>query len=256
MCKNIFLFVTAFMALFNVNASDSTKVNLLLKISSNAIISKPNVFNTTGGQYYTGKNELGFGYSFDFSTFFNKHIGIEAGFTTQRIPTTLEVNIPLIYEYGIPPTHTEFSSVEKDSYISVGPEFKLNILKKVSFNFVPCVLFTFNKKAPVGIAYINKTDDSYLLYHEINDVNSPKIEYLLKPSIAFSLNKFMSLKINYIIRFSKNNIINGYYNILPEYPDLNSTGNFGQKANYQGLSLSLELQISEIKNSIINKLKK
>lgn len=82
-----------------------------------------------------------------------------------------------------------------------------------------------------------------------------RVDFLLKPSLIYHFNKYLSLNFDYIIRLSKNNISEGKLDVLPDYPTLHSTADYVQKTSYRGFSLGLELNISSIAKSISNKFK-
>ncbi len=147
--------------------------------------------------------------------------------------------------------------INSDLYISFGPSFKLNLLKKLSLSFSPNVIFSNNYiDQHVMKGYRGLSDTSYNVFNQLTTLNKTRIDFLLKPSLIYHFNKFLSLKLNYIIRLSKNNISEGKLDVLPDYPTLHSTADYVQKTSYQGFSVGLEMNISSITKSITNKFKK
>ncbi|MBN2663526.1 MAG: hypothetical protein JXR68_07730 [Bacteroidales bacterium] len=255
MKKVYFLLLAIIVIGQNVLSADSTKVQILLNISANTIITKPDFYNITGNNYYTAEKSLGIGYSGDISFFFTKNIGIEAGFTSQNIPTKVRIDFPINYTYNILPFNTENKNISKNIFISIGPSFKIKVLKKILLGFNSSILFSKNIQQPKGWGYTGLTDTSYSTYYEVETLDENCINFMLKPYLILEFNDYLTMKLNYIARFSQSNIADGNYIVLPDYPTLHSTADYVQETSYRGFSLGLELNISSIAKSISNKFK-
>lgn len=248
--KKIILIVILSILIFKVNASDTLKVNIYWSVNFNTVFTKPTFYDVTGIDYYTDKTSIGEGISSDFSYFFHKNIGIEAGLGLQSIPTKILLESPENRKYKIISINSIDRSIIIDNYFTIGPTLKFKLLKKIYFNFNSSLLFSYKNKKGQSLYSSCTSYDGKLIYTSISYkfINPFRTDLLIKPSIIYTFNSCISLKFNFIARLSTKNFIEGSYYAFPDYPEIASTGKIEQKTNYTGFSIGLEINLTSLKN--------